>query len=99
MISKKSFDYLSSKQTLWNEVIAKMCADQMFIQSQFSSVTDPFVAKLYGIWLKAKDSKFASKFNVAVVRNDYMLDSFSGKYKQIEFNLIAVSFLHISNMV
>jgi len=92
-IPKKSFEQVVNIQSEINLLMHKLSCDFKFLSESIESVVkaDDFMAKLFKIYMETQPFQ-KQMITLGILRTDYMLDSITDQFKQVEINTIASSF-------
>lgn len=92
---RSSFDLAVRVQPVFNRLYAKIAASDKWLSSIVDQLTEfdqDFTGRLWRTYLQAKADGITQPLALGLVRSDYMLDQNTDQIKQIEYNVIAVSF-------
>lgn len=92
---RSSFNLALQVQPIFNRLYAKIAANDKWLTSIIDQLTEfdqDFTGRLWQTYLQAKSIGITQPLALGLVRSDYMLDQITNQIKQIEYNVISVSF-------
>ena len=100
-ISKQEFTELVNIQHEWNVLLNAMGRDFEWYSSHLTEMIEreDFVRRLYNISKKCKSYPHTQKIFFAMLRNDFMYQSMQNRWLQVEYNVIAITFMPFSDKV
>lgn len=95
------FNDLIKKTPKHNELMRNLSQLPEYLYQALEEVakTDEFTRKLIEISKKAKVLPYKQEIFLGLTRNDFILDQFSGKFLQVEYNTISASFVALSSKI
>lgn len=98
-ISKEELNSLLTVQEKWNVLLNAMGRDFDWYSKHLEGMIEKedFVRRLYNISKKCKSYPHTQKIFFAILRNDFMYHSLQNKWLQVEYNVIAITFMPFSD--
>lgn len=98
-ISKKEYLELKDVQGKWNVLLNAMGRDFDWYTKKLEGMIEKenFVRNLYNISKKCKSYPHTQKVFCAILRNDFMYHSLQNRWLQVEYNVIAITFMPFSD--
>jgi len=100
-ISKEELNHLLNIQEKWNVLLNAMGRDFDWYSHHLKGMIEreDFVKRLYNISKKCKSYPHTQKIFFAILRNDFMYHSLQNRWLQVEYNVIAITFMPFSDKV
>lgn len=100
-ISKQELTSLLEIQKRWNVLLNAMGRDFDWITTHLKDMIEreDFVRRLYNISKKCKSYPHTQKKFFAILRNDFMYQSLQNRWLQVEYNVIAITFMPFSDKI
>eukprot|EP00331_Platyophrya_macrostoma_P002190 CAMPEP_0176408024 /NCGR_PEP_ID=MMETSP0127-20121128/1722_1 /TAXON_ID=938130 /ORGANISM="Platyophrya macrostoma, Strain WH" /LENGTH=660 /DNA_ID=CAMNT_0017787265 /DNA_START=21 /DNA_END=2003 /DNA_ORIENTATION=- len=100
-ILKEDYQLLTRVQDRWNIMLNEMARDFDWYKDKLKQIieADEFVRRTFEIKKKCAEYPKCQDKQVCIFRNDYMYDSETNRWLQVEYNCVAISFGPIGDRV